>query len=171
MILETQNDYSEDGDTEAIFRGHLDHDDFIFWFAGPSMNSISATVCNEAGAGTDGEVGLHFTTSSNAVSLENDEDYHNRCSTDILDKDGVDDWEQGMTQVWQMDELGDCGNNEQGRYTFRPQKDLRVKVSVNRIVRVCNIGVSFAHPYSNYGNKTQWEWSGSTSQELETGTQ
>ena len=76
MILETQNDYGEDGDTEAIFRGHLDHDDFIFWFAGPSMNSISATVCNEAGAGTDGEVGLHFTTSSNAVSLGDDDNFH-----------------------------------------------------------------------------------------------
>ena len=130
------------------------------------MDSISATVCNGSDAGTDGGVGLHFTTTSNAVSLGDDDDFHNRCSTGELNKEGINDWEEGVTQMWDIHELGDCADYKQDGYVFRPQKDLKVRVFVKSVVffsdsvKICNIRVSFAYPYLTNGNKTQWEWSG-----------
>ena len=136
------------------------------------MDSMSVTVCKEDDAGTDRLVGLGFETDSNAVSIYGNDDFHHRCTTGVLDRDGKDDWEKGKTELWKRKELGDCGHSE-GRYRFNPQKELKVRVFVNPIalcwpfcfmandeVAICNIRVSFTYPYLTNGNKTQWEWSG-----------
>ena len=131
------------------------------------MVSMSTTVCDDSNAGTDADVILKFKTSSNAVSIYDiNDDFHNWCNTGILDKSDINDFEQGMTQVWDSKELGDCGDFRQGSFTFRPQEDLQVQVVVNRYgilytsLKICNIRATFAFPFLTNGNKTHWEWKG-----------
>ena len=120
-----------------------------------------------AWAGTDDDIVLGFQTKSNAVSVGDNDNFAHNCRTGILDtkySDWVDmnDFERGITQIWDGKFLAGCAGNK-----FSPTKDLEVLVDVGTTfgwtddVKICNILVSFDFiNLTGIKSKIDWQWTG-----------
>ena len=118
------------------------------------MFSLTAKVCDTrigpgvgADAGTDDDVKLRCKRFNG-----------DSCITDILDKRWEDDFEQGSTETWNKEWLGNCTD-------FKPIKDLKCRFVLENFrrdsgpLKMCKLTLDFGSRILPR-RRTVWEWSG-----------